>query len=292
MNLYKKTILDYLYIIFGSFILALGFNMFLVPCRLSSGGVGTIATVFLYLFKIPLSVTNILLNAILFVFGYKYLGKTSVIKTVLGIIALSVFLEITKHFPGFSSDLIMSTVVGGVLVGVGIGFVIRVEASTGGSDFAALIIKRFFPHLSVATLILMIDSIIIAFAGIIFKSYLVVFYSAISMFISSKVCDKIITLGDAAKKVFIISKKSDEIAKIVIDDFARGITGIYSKGIYSGNDSLMLLCVVSPKEVPYLVHMIRSIDKDAFIIISEAREVLGEGFKIRTEYDKIKKDVL
>lgn len=291
MSINKRTIIDYLYIIIGSFILAIGFNMFLVPCQLSSGGVGTVGTVFLYLFKIPLSITNLFFNAVLFIFGYKYLGKASLIKTIFGIFVLSFFLETTKHLPAFSSDLIMSCVVGGILVGIGVGFVIRVEASTGGSDFAALIIKRFFPHLSVATLILVIDSIIIVFAGIVFKSYTVVFYSAISMFISSKVADKIITMGDIAKKIFIISKKNEEISKMVMDNFERGVTGIYSKGLYSGNDGIMLLCVVSPKEVPYLVHMVRSVDKNAFIIISEAREVLGEGFKIETEYDKIKKDV-
>ncbi len=287
MRIDKRVALDYLILIIGSFVLALGLNVFLVPCQLSSGGVGTLGTVLLYLFKIPLSVTNLFFNALLFVFGYKYLGKASVMKTVAGIFALSVFLETTKYLPTFSDDILISTVMGGILIGIGIGFVVRVEASTGGSDFAALIIKRFIPHISVATMILLIDTVIIIFASIIFKSYTVLFYSALSMFISSKVTDKIMTIGDAAKHISIISKKNDEIAKIVMNSFDRGITGIYSKGLYSGEDNLMLICVVSPKEVPYIINMVRKIDESAFVIISDAREVLGEGFKERTEYDKI-----
>ena len=283
----KKCIFDYLYIAIGSLILAMGMNMFLVPCQISSGGVGSIGTVLLYVFNIPLSVTNLFFNVILFIFGYKYLGKTSVLKTIIGIIFLSLFLEVTKYFPTFNNDLFVSTVVGGVLVGIGVGFVIRVEASTGGSDFAALILKRFIPHISTATLILIIDCIIIIFAGIVFKSYTITFYSAISMFISSKVTDRIATMGDAAKSILIISKKNNEIAKSVMKNFERGVTGIYSKGLYSEEDKIMLLCVVSPKELPSLIYTVRNIDKNAFTIVFDAREVLGEGFKLKTEYDKI-----
>ena len=253
--------------------------MFLVPCKISSGGVSSIGTMLLYKFNIPMSVTNIFFNAVLFVLGYKYVGKNSVFRTVAGIVFLSAFLEITKYFPAFGDDLFIATVIGGALVGIGIGLVVRVEASTGGSDFAGLILKKFFPHIPVATLILFIDSVIIIIAGIVFKSYMITFYSAIAMFIASKVTDSIMTMGDAAKSVYIMSAQNKEISQMVMEGFERGITGIYSKGLYSGKDNMTLLCVVSPKQLPRLVHKVKEIDKDAFIIVSEAREVLGEGFK-------------
>lgn len=275
----KRVVKDYFLIALGSAFLAIGLNMFLVPCKISSGGISSIGTVLLYKMNIPMSVTNIVFNALLFILGYKYVGKNSVLKTIVGIVTLSLFLEITKSLPEFGEDLFIATVIGGALVGTGVGFVVRVEASTGGSDFAGLILKKFFPHISVANLILIIDSIIIIFAGIIFGDYMITFYSAIAMFIASKATDAIAAMGDAAKSIYIMSSNNKEISEMIMKDFERGITGIYSKGLYSGSDSMMLLCVVSPKQLPRLIHKVKEIDKSAFIIVSEAREVLGEGFK-------------
>ena len=286
----KTAIVDYLLIIIGSLILALGMNIFLVPAKLSSGGVGTIGTIFLHIFGIPLSATNLFFNVILFVFGYRYLGKAAVAKTVVGILTLSLFLQLTSYLPAFSGDIIISTVSGGLLVGVGVGLAVRRRASTGGSDFAALIIKRFIPHLSLATVIFTIDCAIIIIAGVVFKSFTVTFYSAVAMFVSSRVTDFIVSFGDMAKTIFIMSEKHELISGKVLEHFSRGVTGIYSKGIYSGSNGLMLLCVVSPKQVPYVVNMIRSIDDRAFVVINDSREVLGEGFKTETEYDKIQKN--
>ena len=279
--MYRKKALEFFFIATGSFILSMGINMFLLPCQFSSGGVSAIGTVLLYLFKIPLSLTNLFFNAVLFIFGYKYIGKSSVIKTIMGILFFSLSLEITKFFPVFNEDYFIATVVGGFVAGVGIGLVIRNDASTGGSDFAALILKKFFPHIPVAVFILIIDGVIIIFSGIVFKSYIVTFYSAIAMFIASKVTDAITTIGDAAKSVYIISDKNDKISDMVINTFRRGVTGIYSKGLYSGKENMMLLCAVSPKQLPRLVNSIREIDRKAFIIVSNAHEVLGEGFKNR-----------
>lgn len=275
----KSVIKDYFLIVLGTFILAVGLNLFLVPCRISSGGISSIGTVLLYKLNIPMSVTNIVFNALLFILGYKYVGKSSVVKTIVGIVGLSAFLEVTKFFPVFGDDLFIATVIGGVLVGIGVGLVVRVEASTGGSDFAALILKKFFPHISVANLILVIDSLIIVFAGIMFNDYMITFYSAIAMFIASKATDTIAAMGDAAKSVYIMSAKNSEISQMIIETFERGVTGVYSKGVYSGEDNMMLLCVVSPKQLPRLIHKVKEIDKDAFIIVNDVREVLGEGFK-------------
>ena len=274
-----KTVKSYIFIAIGAFLLAAGLNMFLVPCKISSGGVSSIGTIFLHKFNIPMSVTNIFFNAVLFVLGYKYVGKNSVLKTIAGIVFLSAFLEVTKYLPTFEEDIFISTVIGGALVGIGVGFVVKVEASTGGSDFAGLILKKFFPHIPIATLILLIDGAIIIVAGIVFKSYMITFYSAIAMIIASKVTDSIMTMGDAAKSVYIMSSENDKISKMIMNAFERGVTGVYSKGIYTGQDNMMLLCVVSPKQLPRLVNKVKEIDKDAFIIVNEVREVLGEGFK-------------
>ena len=277
---YKCILTDYVFVIAGTFFLALGLNNFLVPLKLSSGGISSLATIFYHLFDIPLSVTNLICNAVLFAFGYKYLGKQSVLKTISGILFLSFFLELTLKFPTYSEDVIIATAAGGVCVGIGVGLVISRGASTGGSDFAALILNRFFPHISATDFIMIIDCTIIVAAGAVFKSVTVTAYSVISLYISIKISDYICTCGDSAKSIYILSEKSEKISSRIMKRFERGVTGIYSKGMYSENNKMMLMCVVSPKELPALVHVVRDIDKSAFIIISDVKEVLGEGFKV------------
>ena len=282
----SRLIWDYTQITLGCAILAMGLQLFLVPNRISSGGVSTLSTVLFYLFDLPLSVTTLSLNALLLAFGYRYLGRSAVVKTVVGVVLLSGFLELAALLPVYTEDVLMATLSGGVLVGVGVGLVIRRDASTGGSDLAALILRRFFPHLSVAHLLLVIDCIIIAVSGLAFRSLTVTLYSFVAMFLCSRVADVILTHGTAAKSVYILSSKTDEIAALVLRDFSRGVTGIYSRGVYSERDRMMLLCVVSPKELPRLVRAVRALDRSAFAIITDVREVVGEGFRSLGEYDE------
>ncbi len=276
----KKTIFnDFIFIILGSMILALGINVFSAPNKLSAGGINSIGTVLLYLFKIRLSVTNIVCNLILFFWGYKSLGKYAVVKTASGILFLSLFLELTSHIPVYTGDIIIASITGGMLMGIGVGFVVRQGASTGGSDFAGLLLHKLLPHIPLAYLIMFIDCAIVVVAGFIFKSVSVTFYSVLSLVISSKFTDMIITFGDSAKSVQIISEKSTEIAEMVMQQLDRGVTGIHCRGMYSGNDSLMLLCVIDNKALPQLVNIVRDVDNSAFVVINSSKEVLGNGFK-------------
>lgn len=275
----KQAVFDLIFIITGTFLIALGINAFLLPSQLSAGGVGTIGTILFYFFKIPLSVTNLAFNVFLFALAFKFIGKHAVIKTILGVVFLSLFLELTKNIFIAGGDIIISTVLGGAVVGLGLGLVIHREASTGGSDLAGLVIKRFVPHISVATIILVIDCAIIIIAGVVFKSLMITFYSTVSMLVASKIADMVMTFGNASKCIYIISEKSQEISHKIINRFERGVTGIKSVGMYSGNSALLLMCVVSPKQAPYVVNMVRDIDKKSFVIVTDAREVLGEGFK-------------
>ena len=181
-------------ILIGTFVLALGINIFLVPNKISSGGVSTFGTILLYICGVKMSATNILINMLLFFLGYKYLGKKIVLKTVVGIIALTLSLEITSLMPTFGGNLVLSSILGGMLVGLGVGIVVREHASTGGSDFLALVLKRFLPHISLANIILFIDTIIIILAGIVFKSLSVTLYSIFSMYVSSLFTNFVLSL--------------------------------------------------------------------------------------------------
>ena len=270
---------DLIHIMIGCAILAVGINVFLAPNKISAGGISSIGTVLSHLFGIRMSLTNLFFNGILFVFGYKSLGRYAVIQTLFGIIALSVFLEITSIIPIYTENDMISVLCGGVLMGAGVGIVVKRGASTGGSDFAGLMLKKIFPHISLARLIMIIDCTIVIISGVVFKSFTVTIYSILALFISSIVTDKIMTVGDDAKVIRIFSSELQKISDYILEQFERGVTGIHCTGMYSKSDSIMLMCVVMPKELPLYLKLIKEIDKNAFIIIGDVHEVIGEGFK-------------
>lgn len=279
MSRIRKIITEYFYIMIGAFIVAFAINCFLLPMKISTGGVSGVGMVMYYFFNIHLSVTTLVINAVLFIIGYRMLKKSAVVKTVFGIVFLSLFLEVTENLGSYSDDMLIASIFGGILAGVGVGLTVRNDASTGGSDFAALMLHKLMPHVSVATFILIIDSIVIAASGFAFQNYTITFYSFISLYIASKVTDFIMVRGDWAKSVYIISKKHEEIANEIMHNMERGVTGIYSKGFYNNEEKMMLMCIVKSREIPKLLEKVKRLDKNAFTIISEVREVHGEGFK-------------
>ncbi len=270
---------DYLFIALGTFILAIAINVFMAPNKVSAGGITSLGTILLHLFGVRISITNLVCNVVLFIFGFRKLGRYAVVQTASGIVLLSLFLEVTSKIPVYTGDILIASVAGGVLMGTGVGLVVRQGASTGGSDFAGLILKRLLPHIPLATLIVLIDCAIVLASGIVFRSFSVTFYSVLSLFVCSLLTDQIMTFGDSAKMVQIFSSHTQEITEHIIKDFERGVTGIHCFGMFEKNETLMLECIVKPRELPLYLNMVRSIDKNAFVIIANVQEVLGEGFK-------------
>ena len=274
----KKKTVEYICIIAGAFLVALGVNIFLVPANISTGGVSGIGTVLYHIFDIPLWVTTVIANAVLFILGYRTLEKSSVIKTVSGILLLTFFLAVTQKLPVFTDDILISAIFGGIVAGAGVGLTILKGASTGGSDFAAMMLHKMIPHISVANFILAIDIVVITVSGVIFGDYTLMLYSLIALFISSKVTDYILVSGNFAKCVYILSEKHSEIAEHIMKNMKRGVTGIDSKGLYTGKEGVMLMCIVSGKEVPGVISAVKNIDVNAFTVISDVKEVYGKGF--------------
>ena len=275
----KNLLYDFMFLLFGCILLSVSINVFLTPNKISAGGISTIGTVLLHIFGIKMSLTNLIFNAILFIFGYKSLGKYAMIQTSAGILLLSVCLEFTSHIQPYFENELIGVLSGGVLMGAGVGMIVKTGASTGGSDFAGLILKKLMPHISLSKLIMIIDCVIVILAGIVFKSYTVTVYSIIALYVSSIITDKIITLGDGAKMVMIFSKETRKISDYILTQYERGVTGVHSIGMYSNEERIMLLCVVTPKELPVYMNLIHEIDKHAFVVISNVHEVIGEGFK-------------
>lgn len=274
----KKRILDYVFIALGSMIMAFAIDFFLAPFKISTGGISGFSTVLLHLFRLPLSITTLFFNAILFFFGYRTLPKEAIPKSVAGILFLSLFLELFEGLVFMEGDLLLGAIFGGVLVGIAVAFVVMRDGSTGGSDYAALILNRIFPHIGIATFILIIDTAVILLSGIVFRNFSIMLYSVISLYISTKVTDFLLVRGDFAKSVTVISPVSEQIASEIMEKMERGVTGFYTHGFYTKRDGKSLVCIVRSREVATVLSIVEKYDRTAFTYISDVRKVRGEGF--------------
>lgn len=283
----KESFRDYLLITIGTIILACGINMFFEKQNLVTGGVTGLAIVIKYISSgmfdggIPLWFTNIVLNVPLYLIGIKIRGRGFGKKTLYAIIFLSFALFFTKYMPAPPTDILLSSLFGGVLSGVGLGFVFIAYGTTGGTDLAANIIQHFIKHISVGKLMMILDGIII-FAGAVIFGAINTMYALIAVYISGKVLDNMLEGVHFSKAVFIISDKAEIIADEIMRNLDRGVTGLNGKGMYTKMEKEILFCVVSKKEIFKLKEIVRNMDSKAFVIVSDAREVLGEGF---IEYD-------
>lgn len=270
---------DYLLITFGSFITAVSINMFLSPNKIAPGGVSGIAIVLFYLFKFPVGTTMLVLNVPLFILGIRHLGGAFGVKTLYSTVVLSAIIDLTTFFPVLTRDPLLASLYGGIIMGTGLGLVFRAGATTGGTDLAAKIIHRFLPFFTLGQLLLVVDFSVIVFAAIVFKNYDLALYATATLFVGSRVIDGILEGVNFAKAVFIISSRSKYIAERIMKELDRGVTGLDGTGMYTGQDKIVLMCIVRRNEIPALKSIVKEIDKNAFIMLTEAREVLGEGFK-------------
>lgn len=280
----NEVIKNYIYIIIGTTILAAGVNVFFDANQLVVGGVTGLGIVInaysekMFALPIPLFLTNLVFNVPLLFLAYRFLGKDFLGKTVFATIYLSVALIYTKWIPVFHGDMTLIAVYGGIVCGVGIGFVFRAMGSTGGTDLAATILHRFYKHIPVSQAIFVMDAVIIALGFFIFGAQKAM-YAVISVFITSKCIGTMLEGMSFAKAAFIISDYAQEIAQILLSDMDRGVTALYGKGMYSGKEKEILLCVFSQREVTKVKQTVNEIDKNAFLLLADMKEVLGEGFQ-------------
>ncbi|HEY9061942.1 MAG TPA: YitT family protein [Pseudobacteroides sp.] len=284
-----------LLIVLGSLITAVSISVFMVPYKIAPGGVSGIATVIYYLTsqKFPVGAIMLVLNIPLFVFGFKFIGRKFIVRTFFSTILLSVFIDFLEPYTRYFvdnylvkveptpsvPDLFLYSIFGGFLMGLGLGMVFKAGATTGGSDLAARIANHFIANLTMGQLIMIIDTAIIICATIAFNSFHLGMYAIITLYISSKVIDAVLEGVNFAKSVLIISDKSDEIAARIMDVMDRGVTALRGIGMYTGKDKNVLLCIVHRGQLQQLKEIIMELDSNSFIILTDIREVLGEGFK-------------
>lgn len=271
-------------IVVGVFLIAAGVNVFYTPNGMVAGGVSGLGIVIMYYsekligYAIPVSVSNIVLNAPLFIIAYFHFGKRYLRRCAAAVILLSVGLIVTGFIPIFKGDLMLASIFGGILTGVGVGLVLNSSATTGGTDTLAHIIHDSNDRFSVSDYIFMIDAVIIILGFFVFGAEKAMF-AIISVFVATK-CISAITSGTSMQKAaYIISQESDKICSTITKASRNEIVVLNKCSMYKNDYSNTLICVFSQNEISYLKELIKSVDCDAFIILFDINEVFGNGFK-------------
>ena len=275
----KKIIINFTQIIIGTIIMAVSIDLFLLPNQLSVGGFSGIGTIGYYIFNMPVGTTVFILNIPLFVLVLFKNGKKFFLEALVGTLSLSYFLNLFDNFKGLTDSAFLGCIYGGILSGIGTAIVLNANASTGGTDLFAQLIKTYFPNIKTGNVIIIFDTIIVVISTIVFKEIEIGLYSAIAIYIMGKVLDVFFEGIDFAKMLIIISPKYMEISNEINDKVKRGTTAIYGKGMYTQDETNLILCVASRKEVGLIRKIIKKKKKKAFLIITNAREVYGNGFK-------------
>lgn len=274
----KKYALEYIYIIIGAFLMAVSTALFLLPNQLSTGGISGISTILYYLCNYSVGLTMLLMNVPLFVIAMVKVNKRLFFKSILGTVLLSVFIDLLENLSPITNDRFLACIYGGIIMGIGTAIILKAGASTGGTDLLSYVIRAYNNKFKSSRVIIIADTIIIFFNIIFFREIEIGLYSVIAIYLMGKMIDIIFEGIYFTKIMFIISEKYEEISKEIGILVKRGSTGIYSKGMYSGKQNVMLFCVASRKEVAEIKQIIKQIDKNAFIVTTDAIETLGKGF--------------
>ena len=273
----KSPAFEYAVILLGAFIMGFAIKNIYAPVNLVTGGVSGIAIILRAKAGIPLWVTNTILNIPLFLVSVRLKGWRFLKRTMAATAAVSVSLYVLPELPFLMDDLFLTALFGGLISGVGAGLVFSCQATTGGTDMLAALIQRKLPHYSIAQIMQVLDAIVVLVGASVF-GITYALYALIAIFAVAKVSDGLIEGLKFSKAAIIISEKSGEIAQAIIHELDRGVTGLDARGMYSGAQKNVLFCVVSKKEIVQLKDLVVGHDSQAFVIVSDAREVLGEGF--------------
>lgn len=275
-----KRIKSYLIIFSGVVLMSFGIGMFCIPNKIVSGGVSGISTILLYVLKIPAGISYYAINLILLIVGYRVLSKRFIIRTLICSGLVSFFVDIFSEFPPVTNNLILATLFGGILYGVGIALTLIEDSSTGGTDVLGRIIQNEKKHISIGKILMIIDLVIIFISFIFFGEIDLTLYGILTLYVSTNAIDLFIRKLNVSKLVFVVTGYGEEISKKLVNEHKRGVTLINAKGAYTQNKKSILMCAMKEKELTNFKDRVLSIDKDAFIVFSESQEILGNGFFI------------
>lgn len=289
---WKEFLKTYSLIVLGTFIMSIGYVIFVSPLKLAPGGVYGIAIILHHLFNFPIGLSGICLDIPLLIIGTLWLGPKFGAKTIVGVITLPAFISLWEKIYGYaplialpgdpmtpdpSANFIVA-LCGGVIIGVGLGLIFKTRATSGGSDIIAMIIGKYLKHIPLGTLLIIVDSTIVLAALAAFKDWTIPLYSWLIIYVTGIVMDKVIAGFHSNKVVLIVSDHYEEIRQHIFDELDRGGTYIHGEGMYNNDEKKIIFTSISRKQLPRLVHFVHAIDPKAFVSILDASETLGDGF--------------
>ncbi len=276
----KEFLTDIIYYIVGGCIYAVSVTTFLAANEISPGGVTGIATVLNFLFNTPVGAVVFLINLPLFIIAIFKIGKGFIIKTVVATAITSLLLDfLVIILPQMHIDLILASIFGGTLMGLGVSIIMLRGSSTGGVEIIAKLFSLKYPYISMGRLMLFADFTVVVIAALVYKNVQSALYSIVALYSCSKIMDLVLYGADKGKVIYIISDKAQYIVCDILNKVGRGATFLDVKGAYTGESRQMIMCTVRRNEVHNVYATARQYDKSAFIVVCEAGEILGEGFK-------------
>jgi len=272
----------YSLILVGTFIMSAGFVLFISPYKMAPGGVYGVAIILHHLFDLPIGLVGLALDIPLTLIGIKVLGPRFGIKTVVGFVSTSLWITLLENLWGYlplvENAPLLSSIYGGAMIGVGLGMVFKAKATSGGTDIIAMILSKY-TKLPVGQLLIVVDSVVVLGGLVAFGDWMIPLLSWLVIFLTGKIIDAIVEGVGYDKTVFIISDKHELIRDKIINSMKRGGTYLQGKGMYKGADKNIIMTVVNRREVILLKHFVRKIDPAAFIMVNDANEIMGDGFK-------------
>ena len=275
----REIIASYLTIALGTVVYAAGFQFFLYPNSIIVGGLSGIAMIINLLTDLPVGALTVVLNIPLFVVAWRYFGKHFIVGSLVGVLLSSLFIDLfalLKFSP--TDDMLLACIIGGAVKGVGLGMVYYAGATTGGADIIAKFLRRKFPYINFGTIVLLMDSIIIILFAAIFNKVEGAMYAVLAMIAVSKMIDLVLYGIDNSNVCYIISEKSDELIEYITGTLHRGVTILEGEGAYSHKSKQVLLCVIKRPQISAIRKIIRTVDENAFFIVTDAKYVFGRGF--------------
>ena len=285
----KNLLMDAAFFLAGSFLFAVSIDTFTAPNQIAAGGLTGVATILNHMFGIPIGTANILMNVPLLIWAYVEMGYQIIIKTVVATIVSSAMIDVmVPYLPQYQGEPLITIVFGGCLAGLGLALILMRGGTTGGTELAANLLSLHIHGFSLGKFIMVIDLVIVLASAVVYQEYESPLYAILVIYITSKVIDAVLYGTDrgTGKVMFIISPKNKEIARRIMDDLERGVTELRSRGAYSGQEGTVLMCAVSRQEVHKIYDIIHEIDINAFIVVNEAGEITGLGFR---EFQQLKK---
>ncbi len=278
-----KFVVDISYFLIGAIVYSVAVNMFLSPGGISPGGFTGIATIVNYISGIPTGIMLFIFNIPVLILGYVKMGGMFILKTSFVTVLVSFSLDVSvRFFSPLKTDGILASMFGGILMGFGLSLILLRGATTGGIDIIAKLVNRKCRHLSVGKIILMADGIVIALNAIVYKNAESALYSIVAMYAATRMMDILLYGADKGKIIYIITAMPSDVCREINEKVGRGVTRLSVVGGYTGESRTMLMCVVRIHEAAAVHDAVRRYDANAFIIVSDAGEIIGEGFKLQS----------